>query len=79
MQPPYTNERTGDNIMRLRNCLFDLLPYLYVAAGIATTWYFSIRIEFVSGFLLVVTAYFVWMMVRDFWQARNAKKRQRSK
>jgi hypothetical protein len=65
--------------MRLPNWLCDLLPYLYASAGMAIIWYFKIPIEFVSGFLLLVTAYFVWMMVRDSWQERMANKRQRSR
>ena len=60
--------------MWLPDWVYELLPYLYAAGGVATTWYFETPLGLLSGVLLLATGCLVWMMRRDYRQGRAKKK-----
>lgn len=60
--------------MWLPDILYELLPSLYGIAGLITIYCFDTLIGRAAGFLLLVTACFVWLMRRESRQGRSSKR-----
>ena len=65
---------SGEANMWLPDRLYEALPFLYAIAGLYTAYYFDTALGYVSGFLLLVTAFLVWAMRRDYRQGKGYKK-----
>lgn len=59
--------------MWLSEKIYELLPFLYGIAGLATFYNFETPIAYASGTLFLVAACMVWMMRRDFRQCKVNK------
>ena len=61
--------------MWLPDWLYQLLPYLYVVAGLIAINYFEVMTGYISGLLLIFTAGVVFLMRKDYRQNRIKNKR----
>lgn len=63
--------------MWLPDKVYEILPYVYGIAGLVTCYVFATPIGYISGLILLVTAWLVWMMRRDYRNHEVDKKKSR--
>jgi hypothetical protein len=69
---------TGEKAMWLPDRVYEALPYLYGCAGLVTCYKFSTPLGYVSGVVLLIIGWAVWIMRRDYRSGRvNRRPRRR--
>ena len=56
--------------MWLPDKIYEALPYVYGAAGLVTCYEFKTSLGYISGVMLLITAWVIWMMRRDYRNGR---------
>ena len=73
----YFHQFTGEKAMWLPDRLYEALPYLYGCAGLFTCYKFSTPLGYVSGVVLLIIAWAVWIMRRDYRSGRVSRNSRR--
>jgi nicotinamide riboside transporter PnuC len=45
--------------------LYEVIPYIYMVAGLATIFYFDSTAGYVSGTLFLVAVFFIWIKRKE--------------
>ena len=73
----YIHQFTGEKAMWLPDRVYEALPYLYGCAGLVTCYKFSTPLGYVSGVVLLIIAWAVWIMRRDYRSGRVGRSTRR--